>query len=47
MPMAPPSARAPVSPMKTAAGYELNHKNPRDAPTRIAQTTASSPPCGK
>src|SRR5207344_2333445 len=31
-PSAPPSASEPVSPMKTAAGGALNHRNPSPAP---------------
>ena len=36
-PSAPPSARLPVSPMKTAAGGALYQRKPRPAPTIAAQ----------
>ena len=32
--IAPPSPSEPVSPMKIAAGNELNHRKPTQAPTR-------------
>ena len=38
----PPSAREPVSPINTLAGYTLNNKNPRSAPT-TAQVIGSTP----
>jgi len=38
--MAPPSPSDPVSPMKIAAGNELNHRKPTLAPTRQAQISA-------
>ena len=44
--MPPPRASEPTSPMKTVAGYELNHKNPKLAPTIAAQNIASSPAPG-
>src|SRR5690606_18133172 len=45
-PNAPPKARLPVSPMNTAAGGALNHRNARQAPIMAAQKMASSPaPC--
>ena len=40
--MAPPRAYEPVSPMKTAAGNELNHRKPTHAPTRVAPKMARS-----
>src|SRR3546814_7768685 len=43
---APPSARLPVSPMKTAAGGALNHRKARQAPMIAAANTASSPAPG-
>ena len=39
----PPMASDPVSPMKTLAGWQLNHRNPSPAPTSAMQSTASSP----
>ena len=38
----PPSAREPVSPMNTLAGYTLNRRNPSSAPT-TAQVIGSTP----
>ena len=38
----PPSAREPVSPINTLAGYTLNSRNPRSAPT-TAQVIGSIP----
>ena len=40
--MAPPKPSEPVSPMKIAAGNELNQRKPTQAPTRQAQTSARS-----
>ena len=40
-------ASDPASPMKTCAGYALNHRNPMAAPTNAAHTTTSSPTPGK
>ena len=40
---APPSANDPVSPIKTAAGGALYHKNPRPAPISAATNTVISP----
>ena len=45
-PSAAPKASAPTSPMKTSAGYALNHKNASPAPAIAAQKTASSPAPG-
>ena len=42
-PKAPPSASAPVSPINTAAGGALYHKNPSPAPNRAAAKIKSSP----
>ena len=42
MPSAAPSASDPTSPMKISAGYELNQRNPSDAPTSAPQNTVSS-----
>ena len=42
MPSAPPSASEPTSPMNTSAGYELNQRKPRLAPTSAPQNTVSS-----
>ncbi len=42
-PSAPPSARLPVSPMKTMAGGALNHRKPSPAPISAPTKTASSP----
>ncbi|MCY1382517.1 hypothetical protein D9M69_705440 [compost metagenome] len=42
VPSAPPSASAPTSPMKTCAGYALNHKNASPAPPIAAHSTISS-----
>lgn len=33
IPKTAPKDREPTSPMNTCAGYELNHKNPKPAPT--------------
>ena len=38
----PPSAMAPVSPMKTSAGKALNHRNPTAAPISAAPMNARS-----
>ena len=42
-PSAPPRARLPVSPMKTAAGGALNHRKAKPAPTIAEHSTVSSP----
>ncbi len=42
VPSAAPRASAPTSPMKTSAGYALNQRKPRPAPTIAPQNTASS-----
>ena len=42
-PSAPPRASDPVSPIKTAAGGALYHKNPSQAPIKAAENTAISP----
>src|ERR1039458_2711692 len=42
-PSAPPSASAPVSPMKTCAGCALYQRKPTDAPNTAVQKTVSSP----
>ncbi len=38
----PPSDRAPTSPMKTWAGWQLNQRKPRQAPVRAPTKTVSS-----
>ncbi len=38
----PPRVRDPVSPIKILAGLQLNHRNPRHAPTMAPATMASS-----
>ena len=38
----PPSANEPVSPINTFAGYELNPKNPKQAPAVAAASIATS-----
>ena len=43
VPMAPPRAREPTSPMKISAGCALYQRNPMDAPTMDPQKTVSSP----
>ena len=43
VPIRPPSASEPVSPMKIAAGGALNQRKPRPAPITAPQMTASSP----
>ena len=45
-PITPPIASEPVSPMMIFAGWQLNQRKPRPAPTSAEQTTASSPVCG-
>ena len=45
-PSAPPKASDPVSPMKTAAGGALYHRNPRPPPMRPAVKIKSSPVSG-
>src|SRR5881296_1473216 len=47
VPSAPPIASAPVSPMKTWAGWALNHRNPSAAPASAPQNTVSSPAPGR
>src|SRR5450756_59126 len=50
VPRAAPSARAPTSPMKTCAGWVLNHRNAKPAPAIAEQKINSSPEpgmCGK
>ena len=42
MPKAAPKAKEPTSPINTSAGYELNHKNPKPAPTIAVQAIVSS-----
>ena len=46
VPSAPPSASAPTSPMKTWAGWVLNHRKARPAPAMAAQKISSSPAPG-
>src|SRR6202521_44433 len=46
VPIAPPSASDPTSPMNTSAGCALYHKNPIDDPTIAPQKTVNSPTCG-
>src|SRR6185295_12306364 len=47
VPIAPPIARLPTSPMNTWAGGALNHRNPRLAPTMAPQNTVSSAASGR
>ena len=42
VPMAPPSASEPTSPMKTSAGWALYQRKPIEAPTIEPQKTVSS-----
>ena len=42
-PNAPPNERAPVSPMKTAAGGALYQRNPKPPPKRAEQNINNSP----
>ena len=42
LPTSPPSARAPVSPMKILAGAQFHHRNPVVAPNPPAATIATS-----
>ncbi len=46
VPRAPPRASAPTSPMKTWAGWALNHRKARPAPAMAAQKINSSPEPG-
>ena len=46
VPIAPPSASDPTSPMKTSAGWALYQRNPIEAPTIDPQNTVSSPTGG-
>src|ERR1700691_3870778 len=46
VPIAPPSASDPTSPMNTSAGCALYHKNPIAEPTIAPQKIVSSPTCG-
>ena len=41
-PIKPPSASAPVSPMKVRAGAAFHHRNPATAPTAPPATMAVS-----
>ena len=43
VPIAPPSASAPTSPIIIEAGYALNHRKPSDAAITDAQKIATSP----
>src|SRR4030095_12973291 len=45
-PSIPPMASDPVSPMNTRAGNAFHQRNPRHAPSKALQTTASSPEKG-
>jgi hypothetical protein len=47
IPMSPPSASEPVSPIKSSAGCELNQRNASPAPTSEPHTTVSSPAPGR
>ena len=38
----PPIDRAPTSPMKTLAGWQLNQRKPRQAPAKAPAKTVSS-----
>ncbi len=42
VPMAPPKASEPTSPMKTSAGWALYQRKPRLAPVIAPQKTVSS-----
>ena len=42
-PRAPPNARLPVSPMNTAAGGALNHRNPSPDPISADMKIDNSP----
>ena len=44
-PSAPPSASEPVSPMNTCAGFALNQRKPRQAPTIAVRMSSSM--CGR
>jgi homogentisate 1,2-dioxygenase len=46
IPSMPPMESDPVSPMKTRAGWQLNQRKPRAAPTRAAQKMETSPALG-
>src|SRR5450830_1512346 len=46
VPSAPPRARAPTSPMKTWAGWVLNHRKARPAPAMAEQKISNSPEPG-
>src|SRR5271169_849999 len=47
IPIEPPSASEPTSPMNTSAGCALYQRNPRDEPTSAPQKIVSSPTCGR
>ena len=47
VPKAAPSESEPVSPIKISAGEELNHKNPRHAPTAALAKILSSEALGR
>src|SRR5258708_7426566 len=47
IPIEPPSAREPTSPMNTSAGCALYQRNPSDDPTSAPQKTVSSPTSGR
>ena len=46
VPIAPPSASEPTSPMKISAGCALYQRNPMLAPTMAPQKMVTSPTCG-
>src|ERR1700688_1940072 len=46
VPIAPPSASDPTSPINTSAGCALYHRNPIDDPTIAPQKIVNSPTCG-
>ena len=46
VPMAPPSASEPTSPIKISAGWALYQRKPMDAPTMDPQKMVSSPTRG-
>src|SRR5271155_5846567 len=46
VPIAPPKASDPTSPMKTSAGWALYQRNPIDDPTIAPQKIVNSPTCG-
>ena len=47
VPSAAPNESDPVSPIKISAGEELNHKNPKHAPTAALAKILNSPALGR